>query len=77
MKIASAKKSLADKLTKESTENIDETKLVEINSTVWNSVENKCTLYIALFSISFTINVGIGIYFLYFHWYLKKRCYSC
>ena len=25
----------------------------------------------------FRINVVIGIYFLYFHWYLKKICYSC
>ena len=25
-----------------------------------------------LFSIFFTINVGIGSFFLYFHWYLKK-----
>ena len=33
---------------------------------------SSCTLYIVLFSIFFTINVGIGSYFLYFHWYLKK-----
>ena len=33
---------------------------------------NPCTLYIVLFSILFTINVGIGAYFVYFHWYLKK-----
>ena len=47
-----------------------------------NSVENKCkhnsyTLYIVLFSILSTINVGTGLYFLNFHWYLNKRCYSC
>ena len=30
------------------------------------------TLYIVLFSILFTINVGIGSYCLYFHCYLKK-----
>ena len=29
-------------------------------------------LYIVLFSIIFTIDVGIGAYFLYSHWYLKK-----
>ena len=36
---------------------------------------NKCsssTLYIVLFSIFFTISIGIGIYFVYFYWYLKK-----
>ena len=33
---------------------------------------NSCTLYIVLFSILFTINIGVGAYFVYFHWYLKK-----
>ena len=60
--------------TEECTENIEETRLVEITSA---KNENKhkcssCTLYIVLVSIFFTINVGIGSYFLYFHWYLKK-----
>ena len=27
---------------------------------------------IGLFLIVFTINIGIGTYFVYFHWYLKK-----
>ena len=61
----------------EYTDNIAETGLVEINSTECNSVENKCkhnycTLYIVLFSIICTLNVGIGSYFLYFHWYFKN-----
>ena len=30
---------------------------------------SSCTLYIVLFSIIFTINIGIGTYF---QWYLKK-----
>ena len=55
------KKRLVDKLAEECTENIDETRLVEINSTECISVENKCTLFIVLFSIFFIINVGIGI----------------
>ena len=60
------KKGLVDKLVERSsaeecTENIDETRLVEINSTECISVENKCTLFIVLFSIFFIINVGIGI----------------
>ena len=63
--------------TEECTENIEETRLVEINSTECNSDENKrkqnsCTQYIVLFSIIFAINVGIGSDFLYFDWYLKK-----
>ena len=63
-----------NKLVEECTENIEEKRLVEITS---SKKENKhkcssCTLYIVLFSIFFTINVGIGSYFLCFYWYLKK-----
>ena len=37
-----------------------------------------CTVYTVLFWIFFTINIGgIGAYFVYFYWSLKKRCYSC
>ena len=51
------------------------TRLVEITS---SKNENKhkcssCTLHIVLFSIIFTINVGIGSYFLYFFIFI----YSC
>ena len=53
------------------------------NKTCWNKFDrvqlrlnqmkhNSCTLYIVLFSIIFTINVGIGIYFLCFYWHFKK-----
>ena len=71
------KKRLVDKLAEECTKNIDETKLVEINSSECNSVENKCkhnscTLYIVLFSLIFTVNLGIGSYFVYSRCYLKK-----
>ena len=71
------RKRWVDKLAEECTENTDEPRLVEINSTECNSVENKCkhnssTLYIVLFSIIFTISVGIGSYFLCFYCYLKK-----
>ena len=64
------KKRLVDKLVGECTENINETRLVEINSTECNSFEikckqNSCTLNIVLFSILFTINVGVGAYFAY------------
>ena len=53
------------------TENIDETRLVETNST--ECERNSCTLYTMLFSVIFKVNIGNGSYFLYFHWYLKKR----
>ena len=72
-------KRLVDKLTEECTENIEETRLVEITSSK-NENNHKCsscTLYIVLFSIFFTINVKIGSYFLCFHWYLKKKDVIC
>ena len=33
---------------------------------------SSCTLYMILISIILTISIGIAIYFVYFHWYLKK-----
>ena len=68
------RKKLVHKLVEECTENIEETRLVEKIST---KNENKhkcisCILYIVLFLIIFTINVGISIYFVYSHWYLKN-----
>ena len=67
-------KDLLDKLTKECTKNVEEVKLAKITST---EDENKhkcsfCTLHIILVLILSTINIGIGTYFVYFHWYLKK-----
>ena len=67
------KKSVA-KLVEECTETVEEVKLAKITST---EDENKlkcssCTLYIILILILFTINFGIGSYFAYFYWYLKK-----
>ena len=64
------RKKLVDKLIKECTENIDEVKY-----TSKNEHNNKCsffTVHIVLFSIFFTIFIGIGIYFVYSRWYLKK-----
>ena len=55
------KKKLVDKLIKECTENIEETRIIE-NEHKFSS----CTLYIVLFSILFTINIGIGICFVYY-----------
>ena len=68
------KKKLIDKLVDECAETIGEVKLVKItlakneNKYKYNS----CTLYIVLFLILFTINIGIGAYFVCFHWHLKK-----
>ena len=65
---------LVNKLVQECTENIEETRLVQITSAK-NENKHKCSscaLYIVLFSILFTINVGMGSYFFYSHWYLKK-----
>ena len=69
------RKKLVDKLVEECTETVEEVKLAKITSA--KEVKNKyksssCTLYIMLFSVTFTTNVGIGSYFLYLHWYLKK-----
>ena len=56
------KKRLVDKLAEECTENIEDTRLVEITSAK-NKNKHKCsscTPYIVLFSMFFTINFGIG-----------------
>ena len=58
------RKRLVDKLIEECNESIEETNLIKINSTKWKS--NSCILYIALFSIFFTINIGIATYFIYY-----------
>ena len=78
MKIVSTEKKLVDKLVEECTETVEEVKTAKITL-----VEDKnkykcspCMLYIVSFLILFTINIGIGIYFVNFHWYLKK-CYLC
>ena len=57
------RKRLVDKLVDECTESVDEE--VEII----NSNKNKCNssiVHIVLFSIFFTINVGIGVFFAYY-----------
>ena len=68
------RKKLFDRLVEECTENVKEEKITEI-TLCENENKHKCsscTLYIVLFSIIFTINIGIGTYFVYSHWYLKK-----
>ena len=70
------KKKSVDKLVEQCTENVEEEKLTKITLTE-DENEHKCsycTLYIVLFSIIFTINLGIGTYFVYYKYmnYDKK-----
>ena len=55
---------MIDKLIEECNENIGETSLIKINSAKCKS--NSYILYIVLFSILFTINIGIATYFIYY-----------
>ena len=55
---------MKDKLIKECNENNEETSSIKINSAKCKS--NSCMLYIVLFSILFTINIGIATYFVYY-----------
>ena len=65
MKLVSAGKKLVDKLVVECTENIDEVKIAEVTLTKNMRKCSSCILHIVLFSIVFTINVGICTYFVY------------
>ena len=62
----------------ECTKYVEEVKPAKITSAKEGKNKHKCsscTLYIVLFSITFTISIGIGSYFLYLHWYLKKMLF--
>ena len=60
---------MIDKLVDECNENIDEVKIVSESKNKYKS----CILYILLFSIFFTINVGIGAYFVYFKYMSRNK----
>ena len=68
------KKKLVYKLVAECTETVKEVTLAKITAAEHESICrcSSCILYIVLFSIIFTVIVGIGSYFRYFHWCLKK-----
>ena len=73
------RKKLVDKLVDECTETIEELKLAKI--TLGDNKNNykcsSCTVYIVLFWIFCTINVGrIVAYFVYYNWSLIKNV-SC
>ena len=68
IRIINVEKKLADRLIEECTENTEETWQVE-KTTAKNEKKHKCsscTVYIVLFFIILTINVGVGIYFVYY-----------
>ena len=68
------KKKLINKLVEECSENIDGNEVI-YNGTlndcgkIWDS----CTVYIVLLSIFFIKSISISSFFIYFHWYLKRR----
>ena len=69
------RRKLVDKLVEECTENVEEVKLTKIISAEEGKNKHECSscaLYIVFFSTIFTASIGIGTYFVYFHWYLKK-----
>ena len=61
---------MVEKLVEECNETIDEE--VEIIHNNKNRC-NSCILYIVLFSIFFTINVGIGAYFAYYKYVNRNK----
>ena len=65
------RKKLVDKLVEECIETVEEMKIAENEKKNMHKFSS-CTLYVVLFLIPFTINVGIGTYFVYFHWNLKR-----
>ena len=58
---------LFDKLVEECSENIDDNEMIHNDC---GNMRNSCTIYIALFVITFFI--GISNAYSYFYWYLKK-----
>ena len=65
---------MVDKLVDECDENIEEVKIAKI-TIAKNENSYKCSfhiVYMVLFWIFFTINVGIVIYYVYSHWYSKN-----
>ena len=69
MKILNKKKKLVDKLVEECNETIDEAKIVSESKNKCNS----CTVYIVLFWLFFTINVGTCAYFVYYKYVNRKK----
>ena len=66
-------KRLVDKLVEECTENVEEAKIAEITLNKNIHKCSSCTLYIVLFSIIFTSNIGNTTSHLEFTSYVKLR----
>ena len=69
------RKKLVEKMVEECTETNNEVKLARI-TLAENNNKYKCsssTLYIVLFSIVFTINVGIGTYLVYYKYMNRNK----
>ena len=66
---------MVNKSVEECNETIDEVKQTKItlaeNENIYKC--NSCILYIVLFSIFFTINVGIGAYFVYYKYVNRNK----
>ena len=74
------RKRLIHKLIDEFTETVQEVKpaIITLAGNENSYKCSSCTVYTVLFWIFFTINIGgIGAGFVYFYWYLKKRCSTC
>ena len=71
VQIVSVGKKLVDKLVEECTENIDEVKIAGENE--HKNKCSSCTLYIVLFSITFTISIGIATYFVYYKYMSRNK----
>ena len=67
MKTLSAEKKIANKLIEECTETIEEVKLAQITLSE-DKNQRKCMLYMVLFSIVLTIDIGIVSCFVYTYW---------
>ena len=71
------RKKLVDPLVEECTENIEETKLVNI--TVENENNGRCNFYVIYkalfwtFFIFFLISIGISIYFVYCNYVIRNK----
>ena len=65
------RKKIVNTLIEECTENVEEVKITLAEDKNKHK-SSSCTLYIVLFLVIFTANVGIGNYFLCFYFYLKK-----
>ena len=63
------RKKLVDKLVEECTENVDEKEIYPAKLHSEETITPVCssyTIYIILFSLFFTINIGIATYFIYY-----------